>query len=195
MIDSTTLPRDLRSQVELELQPGERVVWAGQPIPGRLARGSLGIVLFGIPWTAFSIFWVTMAAKGISKSNAGPIGWLFPLFGVPFILIGIGMLSSPYWARRNATRTAYVITDRRAIIFQARLRGGVSVRSFEPSVLKDLNRTQLTDGSGDLTFAQELQRGAKGRYYYSNIGFQAVRDVKAVEEMVRALAQSKISNQ
>ena len=190
MNDSTTLPRDLRSQVELELQSGERLVWMEQPIAGRLARSSIGLVIFGIPWTAFSIFWVTMAAKGISKSGVGPIGWLFPLFGVPFILIGIGMLSSPYWARRRAERMAYVLTDRRAMIIQGGWRGSVNVRSFEPSALKgDLQRKQHADGSGDLIFTQELRRGSKGREYTTNVGFLAVRDVKAVEEMVRALAQ------
>jgi hypothetical protein len=181
-----TLPRELRTQVELELQSGERIVWMDQPIPGRMARGSMGLVIFGIPWTAFAIFWVTMAAQGISKSNAGPMGWLFPLFGVPFILIGIGMLSSPYWARRRAERMAYVITDRRAIIFQG-------VRSFEPSALKgELQRKQHADGSGDLIFAQEFRRGSKGRTYTHNIGFLAVRDVKGIEEMVRTLAQKPV---
>jgi hypothetical protein len=190
MTDSTTLSRELRSQVEMELQSGERIAWMDQPIPGRLARGSLGLVIFGIPWTAFSIFWVTMAAKGMSKSGVGPIGWLFPLFGVPFILIGIGMLSSPYWARRRAERMAYVLTDRRAMIIQGGWRGSVNVRSFDPAVLKgDLQRKQHADGSGDLIFTQELRRGSKGRQYATNIGFLAVRDVKAVEEMVRTLAQ------
>ncbi len=196
MTEPTSLPRNLRSQVELELQSGECIVWLDQPIPGRLARSSLGILIFGIPWTAFAIFWVTMAAKGVSKSNGGAIVWLFPLFGVPFILIGLGMLSSPYWVRRGARRTAYVITDRRAILFQGGWRGSMTVRSFEPSALQgDLHRKQHSDGSGDLIFTQEFQRGSKGREYTTNIGFMAVRDVKGVEEKIRALAQSKITNQ
>lgn len=190
MSDFSRLPPELRSQVELELQSGERIVWMDQPIPGRLARGSIAIVLFGIPWTAFAIFWVGMAAKGVSSMQGGAIGWLFPLFGVPFILIGLGMLSSPYWIRRSARRSAYVITDRRAIIFQAGWRGSVNVRSFEPSALTgELQRKQYGDGSGDLIFTQEFRRGSKGREYTTNIGFMAVRDVKGVEEMVRALAQ------
>jgi hypothetical protein len=190
MNEFSSLPREVRSQVEMELQSGERIAWMDQPIPGRMARGSLGLVIFGIPWTAFAVFWMVMAAKGVSNTKGGAITWLFPLFGLPFVLIGIGMLSSPYWARRRAERMAYVITDRRAIIFQGGWRGSVNVRSFEPSALKgDLQRKQHADGSGDLIFAQEFRRGSKGRTYTMNIGFLAVRDVKGVEEMVRTLAQ------
>jgi hypothetical protein len=193
MNEFSSLPREVRSQVEMELQSGERIAWMDQPIPGRMARGSLGLVIFGIPWTAFAVFWMVMAAKGVSNTKGGAITWLFPLFGLPFVLIGIGMLSSPYWARRRAERMAYVITDRRAIIFQGGWRGSVNVRSFEPSALKgDLQRKQHADGSGDLIFAQELRRGSKGRQYTTNIGFLAVRDVKAVEEMVRTLAQKTV---
>jgi hypothetical protein len=193
MNEFSSLPREVRSQVEMELQSGERIAWMDQPIPGRMARGSLGLVIFGIPWTAFAVFWMVMAAKGVSNTKGGAITWLFPLFGLPFVLIGIGMLSSPYWARRRAQRMAYVITDRRAIIFQGGWRGSVNVRSFEPSTLKgDLQRKQHADGSGDLIFAQELRRGSKGRQYTANIGFLAVRDVKAVEEMVRTLAQKTV---
>jgi hypothetical protein len=193
MNEFSSLPRELRSQVEMELQSGERIVWMDQPIPGHMARGTLGLIIFGIPWTAFAVFWTVMAAKGTSSMKGGAITWLFPLFGVPFIFIGIGMLSSPYWARRRAERMAYVITDRRAIIFQGGWRGSINVRSFEPSTLKgDLQRKQHADGSGDLIFTQELRRGSKGRQYTTNIGFLAVREVKAVEEMVRTLAQKAV---
>ncbi len=189
MSELAQLPQTLRSQVESELQSGERILWMDQPLPGRLARSSLGLVLFGIPWTAFAIFWVAMATVGVSKSNAPGAFWLFPLFGVPFVLVGLGMLSSPYWMRRSALRCAYVLTDRRAIIFQAGWRESISVRSFEPAALRDLNRTQHSDGSGDLVFTEDWRRGSKGRQYRTKVGFIAVRDVKTVEQMVRALAQ------
>ncbi len=189
MTDSSRLPPGLRSLVERELQSGERITWMEQPIPGRMARGSLGLVLFGIPWTAFAIFWVTMAATGVSKSKAPGPFWAFPLFGVPFILIGLGLLASPYWARRAALRSVYVLTDRRAIVFRAGWRGSVTVRSFEPAALTDLKREQCADGSGDLVFTQDWRRGSRGGSYATNVGFVAVRDVKNVEELVRALAR------
>jgi hypothetical protein len=193
MIDTTTLPRELRSQVELELQPGERVVWMDQPIPARLARASLGLVIFGVPWTAFAVFWTGAAATGVfsaKPSGAGKLFWLFPLFGLPFILIGVGLLSSPWWMRKRAARTAYVITDRRAILFEGGWRGSLNVRSFEPAALRgELQRKQHADGSGDLVFVQNHYRDSDGDRRVTRVGFFAVRDVKGVEGLIRALAQ------
>jgi hypothetical protein len=187
--DTSRLPQQLRSLIESELQSNERITWLEQPIPGRLARSTLPIVLFGIPWTAFAIFWTASAAWGTSKAGDAGFFRAFPLFGLPFILIGLGMLSSPFWVRRSAKRSAYVLTDRRAILFRAGWRGTVSVRSFEPQRLTDLRRKQRTDGSGDLVFAQDIRRDSDGDRHSTDVGFLAVRDVKSVEEMVRALVQ------
>src|SRR5688572_15650599 len=185
--DTTRLPPQLRLLVESELQSGERITWMEQPIPSRMARMTLPIVLFGIPWTAFALFWTAGAAWGTSKMEHGPgLFSAFPLFGLPFILIGFGMLSSPYWARRKARRSAYVLTDRRAILFTAGWRGSVTIRTFEPERLTDLRRKQHTDGSGDLVFAQDIRRDN------ADVGFLAIREVKAVEELVRVLTQRSV---
>lgn len=179
--------------IDSELRSGERVAWMDQPIPGRMARATWPIVLFGIPWTAFALFWTAGAAWGTSKMDGGPgLFSAFPLFGLPFILIGVGMLSSPYWARRRARRSAYVLTDRRAIVFTAGWRGSITVRSFEPERLNDLRRKQHPDGSGDLVFAQDIRRDSDGDRLATDVGFLAVREVKSVEEMVRALAQRDV---
>ncbi len=110
---------------------------------------------------------------------------LFPLFGVPFILIGLGMLSTPLWMRRSARRTVYVITDRRAIVI-----GGawaLHIESFPPSRLTDIRRKQRRDGSGDLIFRTEVSHGRNGRTHESHVGFMAVSDVKGVEDLIREL--------
>jgi hypothetical protein len=137
---------DLESQrqMESELQRGEKVLWIGQPRPGRVMLSTLPIFLFGIPWTAFAVFWVGMAlflGGGVAKGpDPGAGRWLslcFPLFGVPFVLVGLGMLSAPWWARRRAKRSCYAVTNQRAIVRQAGVFGGVAVRSFGPDQLLD----------------------------------------------------------
>ena len=128
------------------------------------------MVLFGIPWTAFALFW-TAGAAGFKLPNFQQPFDFFPLFGVPFVLVGVGLLSSPYWTARSAKRTAYVLTDRRAITFQ----GGMSmrIRSFRPSQLEWLTRVQRRDGSGDVIFLREP--GANDARQSSDVGFLAVR--------------------
>lgn len=191
MTPAAQIPRELQTMIDSELSSGERVMWSVQPVPGRLARKATPIVLFGIPWTAFAIFWTVGATWGTSKIEGAGLFSAFPLFGLPFILIGLGMLSSPYWVGRKARRTAYVLTNRRAIVLAGGWRGSITVRSFEPERLHDLRRKQYPDGSGDLVFAQDIRRDSDGDRHTTDVGFLAIREVKSVEEMVRGLVAQK----
>lgn len=187
------LSRTLQHELERELAPGERVAWSGQPIPARYSRGTLPIVLFGIPWTAFAVFWTAMAFVGtrsLKGDDAMSTGfrWFFPLWGLPFIAIGVGMLSSPWWLKRRAGRVLYAVTDRRAILFEPAWRGARKVRSFAPAALQTLERTEHPDGSGDLIFARQAWRDSDGDRRTSQVGFTGVPRVREVEEVIRKLA-------
>ena len=106
------IPPELEEKVERELESGERIAWMEQPIPRYFTAMSTGAFLFAIPWTAFALFWIC-GASGFKLPDFSKGGFsFFPLFGVPFVLIGLGMLSSPWWAHRKALKTVYVITDR-----------------------------------------------------------------------------------
>ena len=190
--DLWQLPSRLRALIEAELSDDEKVTWIGAPIPGRFAMRSLPIVLFAIPWTAFAVFWMA-GASGFQIPNFKQGFDFFPLFGIPFLLIGIGMLSSPYWMMRKAKKTAYVLTTTRAIIFD----GGFSttIRSFRPVRLKDLRRKQRSDGSGDLILERKLSYDNDGDRRTTDHGFFAISDVKAVEDMVRQLVDTSRKNE
>ncbi len=183
------LPLDVATLIGAELNPSERISWAGQPIPARFARRSIGAVLFGIPWTAFSIFWIA-GASGFKLPDFSHGPGLFPLFGVPFLLIGFGMLSTPYWMRRKARRTAYVVTDQRALILDGSSWRSTTVRSFEPHRLGDIRRIQNPDGSGDLIFERTWASDNDGGRQSTDHGFLAIQDVKTVETLIRELTYS-----
>ncbi len=180
----------LETLIQSELAAGESVAWSGSPSPSRMAKKALPMLLFGVPWTAFSIVWVGMAVKGVWSRGLmlHPGAWLFPLFGLPFVAVGLWMLSAPFWARRKAPLTVYVITDRRAIICETRLFRGVMVQSFQPAQLGGLKRVQQADGSGDLILDRRVSFDSEGGRRTTEIGFFGVPDVKYVEELVRALA-------
>lgn len=183
-MDLAVLPDDLDQTVRDELEPGERLVWLQQPSGrSRLPWAAYAPAVFGIPFTAFAVFWMSMAAWGVwggggagpgAGPNAGPF-FLFPLFGIPFVLVGLAMLSSPFWMRRrmrrSAAQTAYAITDRRAIVFDggyqaSRLSypmgtmagalgqrsGDLRIQSFWPEKLVVRERIQNRDGTGDILF-------------------------------------------
>jgi hypothetical protein len=152
MVDPMTIPSSLREAIVREMGPDEQMRWFGQPRPTTFLLGSLGLVLFGIPWTAFALFW-TAGAAGFEVPDLENPGWelLFPLWGLPFIAVGLGMLSSPVWAIRRALRTAYLVTNKRAIIME----GGRSrtVRSIGPESFGNILRREHSTGRGDIVFS------------------------------------------
>ncbi len=179
-------PPRLRQLIEAELDGTETITWVGAPIPRLLAMKSIPIVLFGIPWTAFAVYWIAGAA-GFQMPDFEEGLSFFPLFGIPFVLIGLSLLASPFLMVRKAKKTAYVLTTKRAIIFD----GGFSttIRSFNRRRLTDLRRKQRADGSGDLIFERKVPYDGAGRQTTDH-GFMAISDVKMVEDRVRQLTRS-----
>lgn len=191
------LSADWIERVEAELGDGERLIWAEQPVVGRYARQALPIVLFGIPFTAFALFWMASAwvmmfgfpGGGREVQGPGLPFSLFPYFGIPFVLVGLGMLSSPFWYSRQAKRTCYALTSQRAIIWQGSTFGSVSVRSYGAEALGKISRTEHPDGSGDLVLEQIVEEGtdSDGHRTARTIrhGFIAISNVKQVEALLR----------
>ena len=138
------IPRELREKADRELESGEHVEWLEMPVPRYFTPAATACFLFGIPWTAFAIFWTAGAAWGTSKGGDFGFFRLLPLFGVPFIVVGFGMLSGPIWAYRKALKTVYVITNRRAITFD----GGrtSTIRSYPPEELRNVYRKERKMG-------------------------------------------------
>ena len=183
------LPQKLRQRVDRELQPGERIRWIEQPASrlSYLILSSMPVMLFAIPWTAFSIFWICDAAgfklpdlsQGIKPEH------LFPLFGLPFTFIGLGMLSTPFWLQRRMRNTVYLITDQRAISFE-----GNEIRSYDPEQLGNIFRKERADGTGDVFFATHTWRDSDGDRHSRDIGFMSIRNPQAVERQLKELHAS-----
>lgn len=185
-------PVDARSDPRLgrELEADEQVVWAGRPDPKVMGCRSVPLMIFGIPWTAFSVFWM-LAASGVLFGRIGGAGWIiqaiFTLFGVPFVLIGFFMLTSPYWARRTARKTLYALTDRRCIIWQPSLRS-TTVKSYGPDDLGSMSRLERKNGAGDVIFVQSIrirERGSSSDTTTTPEGFVGVEDACTLERLIR----------
>lgn len=191
-----SLPFDLQRRLDDELDSSERLLWAGQPDPGRMARQGGCLAAFGIPWTLFAVFWTVTASgiggiisSGFPGGSRGP-GALFGLFGLPFIAVGLGLLTAPFWMARRARRTIYAVTDKRALIIEGGFGGSFSVRSLAPPLLADRARNQRSDDSGDLVFTRTRQvtwqNTSDGpRSNTSVAGFYAVADVKHVDDLIQ----------
>lgn len=177
---------DAQTIATAEMDPGERLLWAGCQNPSRALLPSIPLVLFGIPWTGFSLFWIFMASGGFGQSSGGP-GIIFSLFGLPFVLIGLLLLSSPYWIYRAAARTVCAISDRRLLIIRA---GSTrKIQSYTARDISNLERREQPDGSGDLIFARRYYTSTDSDGFRSNntqnIGFFGIPDVRNVERIIR----------
>ena len=182
-----TVPSEMKNKIRQELDSDEHILWMEQPVPRFLTGPSISTFLFGIPWTAFTIFWI-FGAAGFKKPEMGRgIFNLFPLFGLPFLIVGIGMLSSPFLAYRKALKTVYVITDRRAILFVSGWT--TTIRSYLSERLRDIHRIERRNGTGDVIFGQGKERNNQ----MQACGFFNIRDPKAAEQMLRKITESKPS--
>jgi hypothetical protein len=191
MNNKLQIPIHLREIVDRELELHEVIQWIEQPIPKFFTSASISSVLFGIPWTAFSLFWI-WGATGFGKllmQGITPL-LLFPLFGVPFVLIGFWMLSAPVLARKMALQIVYLVTDRRAISID----GGkpLTIRSYLPSQLNAVYRQENPDGSGNVLITIQSWKDSDGDERKESIGFMRIRNPKQVEKLLRELSDTKV---
>lgn len=180
------IPPLLQEALDRELEHGERVRWTGMPKPRLFTPGTVGAFLFAIPWTGFAIFW-TCGAAGFKIPKFDKPSDFFPLFGLPFLLIGLGMLSSPWWSYRSALKTLYAITSKRAIIIKRGM-SSTSIKNFMPDDLHDLHKVERRDGSGDIFF-DSWSGMAPGNNRTVSQGFIGVDDARSVERILRELAE------
>jgi len=180
------LPQHLQQRLRAELKPGESITWAGQPNPDRYMKSGFKLWLFFIPWTAFSLFWIA-GASGFRMPQVNS-GWsLFPLFGLPFLLVGLGGMSSPLWLRLKARSTIYAVTNHRAISIEGAK--SITVKSYLASDIADIERTEHQDGTGDLILRTERYRDSDGDRQTRQHGFFAVDNVRRIESLIANLAR------
>jgi len=144
--------------LQSEINRGEKLLWWGQPAPMRTVLPSLPIFLFALPWTGFACFWICMAYRGthhLAQRQAEAFNWIFPLFGLPFVFIGLSLLSLPMLSYFKARKTYYALTDKRLLI----LTDGRE-KTVENLDFKSLSNGVRTEygGRGDLTWTTSTPR-------------------------------------
>ena len=179
------LERQKQEILEAELEAQEKLLWSGQPNPLRATRQTIPVFIFGVAWTAFTINFIHLWWQGSRPSASfwGFSGIGFDLFMVPFLLIGIGLVLSPYWAYLQSAKTVYGITNKRVII----IAGGKSrqVESYGRTELGTIKRIERADRTGDLIFAQKLYKDGDGDRQTKDIQFIGISEVREVEILLR----------
>lgn len=174
-------PTQVEAIAMRQIDPGERLLWSGTPAPGEAASAALPGTFIGIPFTGFAAFWI-WSAWSMMPQAAGP--WrFFPLFGVPFALIGLGVMLAPIWAALRARNTVYAVTERRAMIIVNG--GGGGITSYGRADMAEVSRAERADGSGSVFFATRTSTTSRGFVKHTRVGFLGIPDVRNVERLIR----------
>jgi hypothetical protein len=98
------------------LYPAENVVWRGKPVRSKYSRKDAKQTLIGIPVAIFITFWMSMALKIPKDGPRNVAGWLFPAFGMIFVLQALYLLIGHYFRNWFEWRNVeYAVTNRRTI--------------------------------------------------------------------------------
>ncbi len=189
------LPEGIHDLIKPELQPGERLLWAGRgsirprivypsnPSMNPLAAALLAAGFFIIGELCLAGYFGAFG-RGFDEKDSGKL-LLFGLIGtIGGSLGGVGMIGG--WLSRSSERTKaaqslYALTDRRVIIRKPR-RGtdAVEVYTSPRGKIRDVHRVEYSDGSGDVIcgVSEEMWWGAC-------CNLEGVAEVRRVEELVR----------
>jgi hypothetical protein len=127
------------------LQSGEKLIWVGAPHVGLLFRKpDIFLVQFNMLWGGFAIFWEIMALR-----SGAP--FFFPLFGIPFVLLGLYMMAGRFiYDSIKRSKIVYGITNERVLILS-----GIYSQSLRSINLKTVNEVSLQmkpSGKGTIIF-------------------------------------------
>ena len=204
----------LDDRLRADVEPGERLVWTGQPRRGAYARRMLPAGIAGLAFLAFGIGAGFMVAtmnkpivpppeilakmppeeRAVWERNQQPdaLDRVLPfIFAGGFGLFGLPLSLIPLMAWFAAGRTAYAITDRGVIVQQGKLTGGYVSLRYHRSQLTSLQRTERSGGVGDLEFVSApatdgtTTTGRGGRAPNVKSGFFGIDGVREVEQMLK----------
>jgi Bacterial PH domain len=183
-------PDDAQLRAQSELQSGETLYWTGTANPARAALAALPAALFGIPFAGFALFWITQADHASSAmshtQNAFAKGFsVFPLFGVPFLLVGLGVTLTPLWAFLTGRSTVYAVTNQRVMVIS----GGTnrSVKSYTPADIVSVEHRERPDGSGDIVILTTGITRTNNSVSQIKVALLGVPNVKQVAQQVMTL--------
>jgi hypothetical protein len=132
-----------------EARVGEEMLWAARPV-GKSWRGeAIGRLIFGLVFGGFALLWTTVAYFGVADAeDSSFVAYLFPLFGVPFLLIGFAMLYSTATVARRLMSTVYAFSDQRFLILTDWPR--YSACSVELATIGSVKKLAKSGGAGSL---------------------------------------------
>jgi hypothetical protein len=179
----------IRSQLDAD----EQILWSANPMGGRIVRRGIPPFLSAVGCTIFAIFLVFTSLHGSSEAGASR-DYVGAILGGFFVVASFAacIAFSPYALRMRAKRIAYLITNRRAIVWEQRRWRGLKLDSYRAEQLGSMKSKILGETCGDLVFEKRVEYHFNGnniRFVYN--GFIGLENVREAEELIRHTLLSK----
>ena len=179
--------------VENEIRENEIIKWYDKPQAKIVSGEGLIMTIFGGIFVGFSMFWTLSQTSPKSPFNdpffkKSLVDRMFPYFSLPFFIIGLLLLPGPYWVYKRMKNTIYAITNERCIIITVgRTR---KVQSYNIHEIRNIEKTEYSNGTGDISFAKETSLSSGNEQSNSTIsttpiGFCRIKEVTEVEKILR----------
>lgn len=189
--DIGPLPDKLRQALRAEMAPGERLVWAAQPIPNSYLKRGFTEQSFFITWTLVSLLLTGFLVPAIWQTHRpGTIDLL--MMGVPlsFLSIGLYRLYQPFKMRRDALGVVHAITTERALTIDAN--GPLITRIYTPAGLMHAVCIGRRNDSGDLLLEAVSEEMSSHVHCFQRHGFLGIDEVRHVERLIGHLMQAPV---
>ena len=169
-----------------EARVGEEMLWAARPV-GKSWRGeAIGRLVFGLVFGGFALLWTTIAYYGVTDAeDSSFMVYLFPLFGLPFLFVGFGMLYSTATVARRLMSTVYALSNQRFLILTDWPR--YAAFSVELATISSVKKSAKLDGSGSLV----LVHTGEGAPSETFAGIPAVAGVSEQLDQLRQKLRSR----
>lgn len=188
---------DAKHEIAMELDGDEQLLWSGSPRRGVVFRQSdVFLIPFSLLWGGFALFWETIALMMMVGAGGHPVAFIFPLFGLPFVIIGLYLMFGRFWVdARIRARTFYGVTTKRIIIISGLF--SRKIKSLDLRTLTDISFTERTDRTGIITFGPShpfawMYGGMQwpGMGHQLQPSFEMIEDVRRVYNTIRAAKES-----
>ena len=171
--------------IRSELEPGEQILWAGQPRRGLVLRGSDA---FFIP---FSLLWASIAISGSTAAGRSGAPFPFALFDLLFVVVAAYIVFGRFFVEALLRqKTFYAVTPRRIIIASGLL--SRKIRSLPLKTLSEVSISERSKGVGTITFGPQHPFGSfggmsawPGAQQLQSPKFDLVPEARRVYETVR----------
>lgn len=168
------------------LQPGERILWEGAPLPGIRNPARLAFLsLFGVPFLLAGLGGTGVALRHVFWLGEVGLGLFTLAISLIFAVLGYALVFGQWTEAAKAHRTTrYALSSRCAFIARQTRK-----RSLESYPILPKTALEIEHGTGYDTvwFHARSETDSDGGLTTSRIGFEGIKDGTEVYRLMRGI--------